>query len=107
MAVAGLLFAHMNLQAAPEQEDPKKQIPWQLYVDSQEAYAMKQKLGDQVLFVDVRDPVEIMFTGFTDVVDVNIPFKLANRDKWHDKKKVFAMELNPDFERDISAYCLE
>ena len=103
MAVAGLLLAHVNLQAAPEPEDPKKQTPWQLYVNSQEAYAMKQKLGDQVLFVDVRDPVEIMFTGFTDVVDVNIPFKLANRDKWHDKKPVFAMELNPDFERDISA----
>ncbi|HID45573.1 MAG TPA: sulfurtransferase [Chromatiaceae bacterium] len=64
---------------------------------------MMQEQGDKVLFVDVRDPIEIMFTGFTDVVDVNVPFKLANRDKWNPKKPVYAMELNPDFEKGIAA----
>ncbi|HIP52952.1 MAG TPA: sulfurtransferase [Chromatiales bacterium] len=59
---------------------------------------MKQKMGDKVLFVDVRDPIEIMFTGFTDVVDVNVPFKLSNPTKWNEKKPVYAMEVNPDFE---------
>ena len=99
-----LLFVLLSgVQAAPAPEDPKKQTPWGLYVDAREAYEMKQKLGDQVLFVDVRDPIEIMFTGFTDVVDVNIPFKLANRHKWHPKKPVYAMELNPNFEKDIEA----
>jgi rhodanese-related sulfurtransferase len=63
---------------------------------------MKQKLGDQVLFVDVRDPIEIMFTGFTDVVDVNVPFKLSNPHKWNAKKSVYAMEPNPRFEKDIA-----
>ncbi|WP_456378616.1 rhodanese-like domain-containing protein [Thiolapillus sp.] len=89
--------------ASPVPKDPKKQTPWGLYVDSKEAYQMKQELGSKVLFVDVRDPIEIMFTGFTDVVDVNIPFKLANRSKWNKKKPVYAMELNQNFEQDIAA----
>ena len=83
--------------------DPKKQTSWGLYVDSKETYEMKQKLGEQMLFVDVRDPIEIMFTGFTDVADINIPFKLADRNQWNSKKPVFAMVENPNFERDIEA----
>jgi rhodanese-related sulfurtransferase len=90
-------------QAAERPADPARQTPWNLYLDAREAYAMKTAQGDKVLFVDVRDPIEIMFTGFTDVVDINVPFLLANRNRWHDKKPVFAMEPNPRFESDIAA----
>ncbi len=103
LILLSLLLGSLSLHASPEPKDPGKQTPWGLYVDSKEAYEMKQKLGDQVLFVDVRDPIEIMFTGFTDVVDVNIPFKLANRNKWNEKKSVYLMERNPNFEKDIEA----
>ena len=89
--------------AAEKPTNPKQQTIWNLYVDSREAYDMKQKLGDKMLLVDVRDPIEIMFTGFTDVVDINIPFKLANGSVWNDKKPVFLMEVNPDFEAEIAA----
>ena len=89
--------------AAAPPEDPKKQTPWNLYIDSKEAYAMKQDVPDQMLFIDVRDPIEIMFTGFTDVVDVNIPFKLADRSAWNQNKPVFAMVVNPNFEKEIAA----
>ena len=89
-------------QAAPKPEDPKKQTLWDLYLDAKEAYAMKMELGDQALLVDVREPIEIMFTGFTDVVDVNVPFMLANRSAWNEKKSVFLMEKNPDFEPGIA-----
>jgi len=89
--------------AAAKPDSPKKQTVWNLYVDSKETYAMKQKLGNQMLFIDVRDPIEIMFTGFTDVVDINIPFKLASRTVWNDKKPVFKMEVNPNFEQEIAA----
>jgi rhodanese-related sulfurtransferase len=88
--------------AAPEPKDPKKQTPWGLYLTSQEAYELKQAENDKVLFVDVRDPIEIMFTGFTDTVDVNVPFMLADRTKWHPKKPVFLMAKNPDFEPGIA-----
>lgn len=88
--------------ASEPPEDPKKQTPWNLYVDSREAYDMKQNLNDQMLFVDVRDPIEIMFTGFTDVVDVNIPFKLADRNTWSPTKPAFEMVVNPNFEKEIA-----
>lgn len=103
MLTAILLLNVGMTHAAPEPKDPKKQTPWHLYVDSKEAFEMKRKQGDKVLFVDVRDPVEIMFTGFTDVVDINVPFKMANRSKWNGKKPVYMMEKNPNFERQISA----
>ena len=101
-----VLVACMNVTlvfAAEKPTNPKQQTIWNLYVDSKEAYDMKQKLGDKMLLVDVRDPIEIMFTGFTDVVDINIPFKLANGSVWNNKKPVFLMEVNPDFEAEIAA----
>lgn len=103
-----IVFVALNLTSmsafsASEPVDPKKQTPWKLYVDSKEAYDMKQKMGDKVLFVDVRDPIEIMFTGFTNIVDVNIPFKVADREAWNKKKPVYSMEMNPDFEKNIAA----
>lgn len=100
------LLAALSLGAAHAAErpaDPDRQTPWDLYLDAREAYEMKTREGNKVLFVDVRDPLEIMFTGFTDVVDVNVPFLLANRNRWHDKKPVFAMEPNPRFAADIAA----
>jgi len=89
-------------QAAERPADPARQTSWDLYLTAREAHDMKQSQGDKVLFVDVRDPVEIMFTGFTDVVDVNIPFMMADRDRWSDKKPVYAMDVNPRFEADIA-----
>jgi rhodanese-related sulfurtransferase len=103
-AAAGLLmFSGAMVLAAPEPVDPKKQTRWHLYLDAKEAYQMKTERGDQVLFVDVRDPVEIMFTGFTNAVDANIPFKVANPNRWNPKKSVYLMERNPDFEKQIAA----
>lgn len=90
-----------NVSAAAKPTDPEKQTPWNLYVDSQEAYDLKMKLGDKVLFVDVRDPAEIQFTGFTDVADVNVPFKRINAKKWNSKKSFLQMEINADYAADL------
>lgn len=85
--------------AAPAPENLERQTSWGLYVDSREAFQMKtSQTGQKILFVDVRDPIEIMFTGFTDTVDINIPFLLSNPKKWNDKKNVYAMEVNKSFE---------
>ena len=66
---AMLLSVSISSIAAPAPESPDRQTSWGLYVDSKEAYEMKTGAGGQkVLFVDVRDPIEIMFTGFTDTV---------------------------------------
>ena len=96
-------FLPLSAFAAPEPSDPARQTSWGLYLTSQEAFEMKQLEGDGVLFVDVREPVEIMFTGFTDVVDENIPFLLVNPSQWHAEKPVLKMEKNPDFSAGILA----
>lgn len=101
-ALAAVVALPLAVGAAPEPTDPARQTSWRLYLTSQEAFDLKQEKGDQVLFVDVRDPIEIMFTGFTEVVDVNVPFLLANRDAWNERKSVFLMEPNPDFEPAIA-----
>jgi rhodanese-related sulfurtransferase len=100
LTVAAIGFTS-NALASAKPDDPKKQTPWDLYVDSQEAYDLKTQLGDKALFIDVRDPAEIKFTGFTDVVDINIPYKLANIKKWNSKKSSINMEGNPNFATDI------
>lgn len=89
--------------AADAPKDPARQTSWGLYVDSREAFQMKTgPKGNEILLIDVRDPVEIMFTGFADTVDLNIPYMTANRHKWNDKKNVYAMEVNPAFEAQVA-----
>ncbi len=88
--------------AAPEPTNPERQTPWKLYVDSKEAFAMKSEQGSKVLLVDVRDPVEIMFTGFAPAVDVVVPFMVANRGKWNEQRSVYQVEKDPNFEANIA-----
>ncbi len=68
-----------------------------------EAFEAASDPEQQVLFVDVRDPIEIMFIGWTDVVDINIPFLLVQRDAWNDDRGGFPMPRNPDFAEQIGA----
>lgn len=97
LALVLLGFSSINAEAAAKPQDPKKQTDWDLYLTSEEAYDMKQEKGKEILFIDVREPLEIMFTGYTDIVDINIPYLLANPSKWNPKKPKFAMERNPNY----------
>jgi len=96
-----VIIGSIQVFAANEPDSPKKQTPWKLYLDSKEAYSLKKELKQNVLFIDVRDPIEIMFTGFTDIIDINIPFKLADRNNWNDTKNVFLMVENTNFENQV------
>ncbi|MCA3585145.1 MAG: sulfurtransferase [Methylocystis sp.] len=97
MVIALSLLGAAAAHAAPEPTDPERQTPWKLYVDSKEAFAMKQAQGAKVLLIDVRDPIEIMFTGFAPAVDVVVPFMSANLSKWNDKRSVYQVERDPAF----------
>lgn len=103
LVITAFLFGiSLQASAAPIPESPDRQTSWGLYVDSREAFELKTGTeGKKILFVDVRDPIEIMFTGFTDTVDINIPFLISNPTKWNEKKSVYVMEPNKDFESDI------
>jgi rhodanese-related sulfurtransferase len=100
---AALALAAGLAQGAEAPADPAKQTRWGLYLTSAEAAAIKRQGADRVLFVDVRDPIEIMFTGFAPMVDVNVPLMLADRSRLHPEKPVFAMEQNPTFAAEVMA----
>ena len=70
-------------------------------ISAQETYEKVYGNDPDVLFVDVRDPVEIMFIGFTDVVHVNIPYLMVDRSQWDEERGVFRLYQNPDFARQI------
>ena len=75
----------------------------ELEISAKEAYAKTQQTKKTVLLVDVRDPVEIMFVGFTDAVDVNIPFSMVDRTKWNPERNVYLVSRNPKFVEQIKA----
>ena len=54
-------------------------------ISAQETYAKVQAVDAKVLFVDVRDPIEIMFVGFTDAVHINVPYMTVDRAAWDEK----------------------
>lgn len=70
---------------------------------AQDAYAKVQQAHAKVLLVDVRDPIEIMFTGFADVVHVNTPYLMVDRTAWDEKRGVYRLCQNPEFAAQIKA----
>lgn len=81
----------------------QKQTSAGLYVDAREAHELKQKLGDQALFVDIRTRAEVSYVGMPASVDANIPlFDHPPNAPWDDKAGRFKMEANPDFEPELA-----
>ena len=74
----------------------------ELGISVQETQTLVQQ-NENVLFLDVRDPIEIMFIGSTDAVDLNIPYLMVDRSQWDDKKKRFRLYQNPDFITQVKA----
>ena len=74
--------------------------PFDLYLDAQEAYDMKQANPDQVLLLDVRNQAEAHYTGIPDNIDANIPYRFDST-IWKMKKDgefgTFKKPKNPDF----------
>lgn len=75
----------------------------ELGVTAQEVYTRVQQSDAKLLFVDVRDPVEIMFVGFTDSAHVNVPYLLVDRGIWDDQRGTYKVAQNPNFVAEIRA----
>ena len=73
----------------------------ELGISAKETYEKVKQPGAKVLFIDVRDPVEIMFTGFTDLVTVNIPYLIVDRTTWDDRRGNYKPNYNPNFVADV------
>jgi len=88
--------------AAPEPEKESARTTAGLYVDAAEAHAL-MKNDPRAVLIDVRDPIEIMFTGWADGTDVHVPYRLSDRSKFNSEKAIYAMPLNPSFQAEVEA----
>jgi rhodanese-related sulfurtransferase len=68
-----------------------------------ETAALLQQQGEQMLFVDVRDPVEIMFVGTPLGIDANIPFMTVDRHDFDADNNRFHLHQNPEFAAQVAA----
>ncbi|WFM72196.1 rhodanese-like domain-containing protein [Halomonas sp. CKK8] len=73
-----------------------------LYVTASEAYELMQE-NDRAVLVDVRDPIEIKFTGFAEPTDIHVPWVLADRENFDEEAKSWPMVKNADFEAQVRA----
>ncbi|WP_299180014.1 rhodanese-like domain-containing protein [uncultured Neptuniibacter sp.] len=89
-----------NLAAAEKPQKASAQTTLNLYVTAIEAWDMIQA-NPNTLLIDVRDPVEVKFTGFATPTDIHIPWMLAAPDQWNSKKSSWAMRKNPTFESEL------
>ena len=89
-----LSMAAMAQDYSQECPNEKKCTPYNLYVTAKQANDMKNQLGDNTLFVDVRSLEEINFVGTAKNVDAYIPYaELEPQNKIDDKKS--SLILNP------------
>ena len=86
--------------AADKPEKIKAQTSLGLYVTAQEAWT-KLQADDSAILVDVRDPVEIKFTGFASSTHIHVPWMLADINGWSDKQSSWSMVKNPAFSSQV------
>lgn len=98
-ALITVLPAHaLDVAAVPV----SKQNKTGLYLDAREAYELKQRLADKVLFIDIRTRAEISSLGMPTLVDAHIPFlEYLENPAWDDKNLRFKMEFNPGFSAEM------
>lgn len=97
-----LLTASLTGPALAQEAEAYRETQLGLYVTAAEAYALLQE-NERAVLVDVRDPIEIKFTGFAGPTDIHVPWVLADRDSFDDEAKTWPMVRNTDFEEQVQA----
>lgn len=95
MMVAGTVFASDSASAYRE-------TSLGLYVNAREAYELLQ-VNDNAILVDVRDPIEIKFTGFAEPTDIHVPWVLADMNRFDAEENTWPMVRNSQFEDQVQA----
>lgn len=75
----------------------KKQTPLGLYLTPSDAHAALQE-DPAIVFIDVRDPIEISFVGHPNGMDANVPVRIASH-KFDARAGRYDMPVNPNFIR--------
>ncbi len=105
-ALLCLVFAVLVVGPVLAAEEPSKataRTKAKLYVTAEEAYQLITGNDDKIVLVDVRDPVEIMFTGYTPMTDIHVPYKLVNRSAWDGRSGTYMAYHNPRFVPDMES----
>lgn len=108
LSILGLMLVNLVLFTSVHAVDAakiakNKQNTLGLYLTSVEASSFMKAQGNQALFLDIRDPVEIHTVGMPAGVDTNIPFKFINTKKWDTKKSKFKLDANANYLKEVEA----
>ena len=103
LALLLLPFALTAVAAdAPEKDNMRTKAG--LYVDAREAHEMMTSPeGREVVLIDVRDAVELKFTGYTDMTDIHVPWKIIDASTWDEKKLSYGGSVNKNFGEDVKS----
>lgn len=82
----------------------KWHTPFGLYLSAVEAREMKQARGNEIAFIDVRTRAELKYIGAPHEIDVNIPVRFFQTERWSDKLKSFGTNSNRQFAEDVLAW---
>jgi rhodanese-related sulfurtransferase len=101
LLAVGLLTGMLAAGHALAQEaEAYRETKLGLYLDALEAYELLQE-NERAVLIDVRDPVEIKFTGFAEPTDIHVPWVLADRDSFDEEARTWPMVRNSDFEAQV------
>ncbi len=103
LALSASLWLAPALAIDAAQVPQGKQTRPGLYVDAKEAHALKQQLGDNALFIDIRTRGEVSYTGMATLVDAHVPFlEHPPNAPWDEKAGRFRLEYNNDFDAEVA-----
>lgn len=88
--------------AYAEEAEAYRETKLGLYLSAEEAYELIQE-DDSAVLIDVRDPIEIKFTGFAEPTDIHVPWVLADREQFDDKSETWPSKKNTGFESQVKA----
>jgi len=94
----------LNAVAANVPEKESMRTKAGLYVDARETHEMiTSPEGREVVLIDVRDAVELKFTGYTDMTDIHVPWKIIDASSWDEKKQSYGGSVNKNFGEDVKS----
>ncbi|MCA1771440.1 MAG: sulfurtransferase [Halomonas sp.] len=97
------LGVSMVLGAVPvlaEEAEAYRETKLGLYVSAKEAYELIQE-DDRAVLIDVRDPIEIKFTGFAEPTNIHVPWVLADPEDFDEKSETWHSKKNEEFEAQV------
>lgn len=90
----------VNSQKTPEPKSEKAKTTLGLYVTAKEA-AKYLAQDTSALFIDVRSPAELKFTGAAKRMDFHVPYKILDSTNYMDKAGNYGMTTNKYFLKEI------